>query len=73
MAKGHKTGGRQKGSRNKRTQEREAATAAAMALYDQCQRLRVGHGVDQGRLHFMTVSQAVSSESRRGAGAVRWR
>jgi hypothetical protein len=27
-----KTGGRQKGSRNKRTQEREAATAAAMAL-----------------------------------------
>jgi hypothetical protein len=27
-----KTGGRQKGSRNKHTQEREAATAAAMAL-----------------------------------------
>src|SRR5262245_48997543 len=32
MAKRHKTGGRQKGSRNKRTQEREAATAAATAL-----------------------------------------
>ena len=33
MAKGQKkTGGRQKGSRNKRTQEREEATAQAIAL-----------------------------------------
>jgi hypothetical protein len=32
MAKGQKTGGRQKGSRNKRTQEREEATAQAVAL-----------------------------------------
>src|SRR5216683_1852921 len=32
MAKGQKTGGRQKGSRNKRKQEREEATAQAVAL-----------------------------------------
>ena len=32
MAKGHKTGGRRKGTPNKRTQEREAATAKAAAL-----------------------------------------
>ena len=32
MAKGQKTGGRQKGSRNKRMQEREEATAQAIAL-----------------------------------------
>ena len=32
MATGQKTGGRQKGSRNKRTQEREEATAQAVAL-----------------------------------------
>ena len=32
MAKAQKTGGRQKGSRDKRTQEREEATAQAIAL-----------------------------------------
>ena len=32
VARGQKTGGRQKGSRNKRTQEREEATAQAIAL-----------------------------------------
>jgi hypothetical protein len=32
MAKGKKTGGRKKGTPNKRTQEREAATAKAAAL-----------------------------------------